>query len=378
MAEAYYIRVPLDDLEQPHWRCLLAETGGADAIVLALRLRGLAAKCNCGGLITTHTGRPMTPDQIATHMGYTPQQIKRCLELLHQQDMVLAVNDDKGGIRVVDPVLDAHLSRIAPHALPSTTTKNPNQRYSRPLTQAERQRLHRTGQLPQDVRRLDMSRHVSRPAVTENVTTLMQHTDSPCEIGCHVTDSTSSSTSSSNKEDVTPAAVPSAADHNPIPAEISEAIDLLPATARPDCLVVAANSNRPAGIIASNIRLLADRLKSAKSKSIASPTGWLINALDHDLAAPQRQAQTQAKAAKEKTTQRSQVEQERQERERYAELQRQAQLLRAMQELDPAARAAVEADAVERMHRIGAESDQVRLACLVAATESHITGGDAT
>lgn len=207
MAEAFYIRVPLDDLEQPHWRCLLAEDGGASAVVLALRLRGLAAKCNNGGLITRHTGEPMPLLQIATYLGYTPQQLQRGMDLLLAHGLAATREDDRGGgIRVVDPVLDAHFGRVGgavPQALTEPPIKKPNQRYSRALTPAERQRLGRTGQLPEGVCRFDdMSRHTSHLDVTSSVTVSSQDNDFVRESECHVTDSSSNSSSTSSSRDV--------------------------------------------------------------------------------------------------------------------------------------------------------------------------------
>lgn len=210
MAEAFYIRVPVDDLEQPHWRCLAAEDGGDGAIVLALRLRGLAAKCNHGGLIVRHTGEPMPLLQLSTYLGYTPQHLEHRLSLLAKHGLAKATQDDAvGGIRVVDPVLEVHLGRmngavqLAQLALPEPAIKKPNQRYSRPLTQAERQHLRRTGKLPEGVCRLDdMSRPSSRPNVTTDVTTNVtvtsQDNDFVRDSVCHVTDSSSSSSSSTS------------------------------------------------------------------------------------------------------------------------------------------------------------------------------------
>lgn len=201
MAEAFYIRVPLDDLEQPHWRCLQAEDGGDGAIVLALRLRGLAAKSNRGGLIVRHTGEPMPLLQLATYLGHSPQHLEHRLRLLAKYGLATAVDDEEGGIRVVDPVLDTHFGRLAPPVLPAEPPKWPNQRYSRPLTAAERKRLTRTGQLPDGVQRLDMSRHTSHLAVTSNVTSPAQHTDVIGVSSCHVTDSISSSSNSTSSYD---------------------------------------------------------------------------------------------------------------------------------------------------------------------------------
>lgn len=389
VAEAYYIRVPVDDLEQPHWRCLQAEDGGDGAIVLALRLRGLAARCNHGGLIVRHTGEPMPLLQLATYLGYTPQHLEHRLRLLAKHGLAEATDDEEGGIRVVDPVLDAHWGRVNGAvqlaALPPKT--KPNQRYSRALTQAERQQLKRTGQLPPGVYRLYMSRPMSHldvtMDVTPNVTKLSQDFDFVGESGCHVTDSISiSSSSNSSSKSVTPAAIspPAAEDQNPTPppGAVMAAIDLLPLAARPDCLVVVQDHlHLPLEVITSNIQLLAGRLSGPKAKSILNPGGWLQKALAGDWAAPQRQAGEEAEAAKNRAAAKKQEETERQERERLAELQRQAQLLRQLEGLDPGARAEVEREAEEQMRQIGAGAEPMRLACLAQAIENHINGGDA-
>jgi len=391
MAEAYYIRVPVDDLEQPHWRCLQAEDGGDGAIVLALRLRGLAAKCNHGGLIVRHTGEPMPLLQLATYLGYTPQHLENRLRLLAKHGLAEATVDEEGGIRVVDPVLDAHWGRVkgaVQLALPEPAIK-PNQKYSRALTQAERQQLKRTGQLPPGVYRLDMSRPMSHldvtMDVTPNVTGPSQDYDFVDESGCHVTDSISISSSNSNSssKSVTPTAAaisPAAQDQNPTPPPevIMAAIDLLPLAARLDCLSVAmGHQHLPSEILISNINLLAGRLSGPKTKPIPNPGGWLQKALMRDFAAPERQAQAEAQAAKIQAAQRRQAEQEREEHERQEELQRQAQLLKALRDLDPATREQIEAQAAQQMRQIGATGEQVRLAYLAQAMENHITGGDA-
>lgn len=153
MAASYYIRTPVDDLEQPHWRCLEAESGGAEAIVFALRLRGLAAKSGRGGLITDHIGEPMLIGQISVYLGYSVPHIQRYLELLYRHRLA-EIGEGAGEIRVLDPVIEAHFRLVAPVSQAATKqqpTKRPNQRYSRTLTQTERQHLSRTGQLPQGV-----------------------------------------------------------------------------------------------------------------------------------------------------------------------------------------------------------------------------------
>lgn len=233
MAEAFYIRVPLDDLEQPHWRCLLQEDGGDGAIVLALRLRGLAAKCNHGGLITSHTGEPMPMLQLATYMGYAPQVLEHRIRLLAKYGLAESRQDDCGGVRVVDPVLVAHFSRTAPTQLELTDRQSysPNQRYSRPLTSAERAHLCRTGELPDDVYRLDKSRLTSRLNVTSNVTTPTQHT---VITKCNVSHSNSNSSINSNSS----TAVAVAPSSTPLPADHHTAIATLPPEHQDDALQV--------------------------------------------------------------------------------------------------------------------------------------------
>jgi hypothetical protein len=392
MAEVYYIRVPLDDLEQPHWRCLQAEDGGDGAVVLALRLRGLAAKCNHGGLIVRHTGEPMPLLQLATYLGYTPQQFEHRLLLLAKYGLAEATEDQEGGIRVVDPVLGAHLGRVngaVQLVLPAQKNKR-NQKYSRVLTQAERTHLCRTGQLPEGVYRIDVSRPMSHPDVTPAVTLdvtlavtpVLQTADNIVDT-YDVTSSKSISISDSSKsssKSVTPAAAisPAPQNQNPTPPpEVMAAIDRLPLEARLDCLLVVQDHlHLPPEVLISNIQLLADRLASPSSKPIDNPAGWLKKALAGDYGATERQAQAEAQTAKIQAAQRRQAQQEQKERERRAELQRQAQLLRQLEELDPDARAEVERDAAERMRVVG-DGEAARLACLTAACADYIkTKGD--
>lgn len=148
--------------------------------------------------------------------------------------------------------------------------------------------------------------------------------------------------------------------HLPTPPEILEAIELLPPTARPECLVVASDRlNLPTEVLTSNIRLLASRLVSAKAKDIDNPGGWLINALLADYAAQERQSQAEVEVAKEQAAQRRQEAAEREERERQAELRRQAQLLVLFDQLPAAEREQISSEAQEYCRGFGGESPQV-------------------
>lgn len=284
MAEAFYIRVPLDDLEQPHWRCLLAEDGGDGAIVLALRLRGLAAKCNHGGLIVRHTGDPMPLLQLATYLGYTPQHLEHRLRLLAKYGLATAADDEEGGIRVVDPVLDTHFGRLAPPVLPAEPPKRPNQRYSRPLTKAERTRLCRTGQLPDGVQKLEKSRLSSRPNVAANVTSPTQNHDITDDSECNVSASISISNSNNNSRGVTPAAVPSGApnQHNILPPEIHTAIAALPAVHQTDSRKTCLDEPGDPSSKLKALSLFKARLADGKAKS----AGYLRQAIREGWALP--------------------------------------------------------------------------------------------
>lgn len=388
MAEAYYIRVPVDDLEQPHWRCLQAEDGGDGAIVLALRLRGLAAKCNHGGLIVRHTGEPMPLLQLSTYLGYTPQHLEHRLRLLAKHGLAEATDDEEGGIRVVDPVLNAHFGRTggpAQLALPAPKTK-PNQKYSRALTQAERTHLCRTGQLPEGVYRIDVSHPAVTPAVTSDVTPavtpVMQIYDNITYNPCNVTTSSNSSSTSINNSSSksTPAAIsPAAQDQNPTPPpdDVMAAIDRLPLQARLDCLSVAMeHQHLPPEVLISNIQLLAGRMSGPKAKPIPNPGGWLKKALGADWASPQRQTDAEAAVVKNRAAAQKREQEEAEERDRRAELQRQAQLLRQLEGLPPQQKKEIEQLANDMFRRIGGSADPVRLACLADAVEGYL-GGEA-
>ena len=133
----YYIATPFADLDQPCWRLVEAEVGGAEAIVFALRLRGLAAQAGCGGVVALHDGTPMQADQICSVLCYSPQRVQRSLEILHRHHLAAAA--EGGGIRLLDPLLLQHLQALE-------TPKGPK-------SAAERAREYR-----------------QRKAVTQNVT----------------------------------------------------------------------------------------------------------------------------------------------------------------------------------------------------------------
>lgn len=286
MAESYYIRVPFDDLERPHWRCLIAEVGGEGAMVFALRLRGMAARSECGGLIARHTGDPMPLGEIATYLGYTVQQMQRSLELLYRHGMAEPVdNGGAGGVIVHDPVLSTHFRRVMPGAAQLQASPRRN-KYSRTLTAAERQQLHRTGQLPDDVTIL---RHVTCHVTDDGVTHQPQCADISRGFGCHVTNSTSISISTSSSRDVNPAVAdstdsPTTPAPPPLPPDIESAIQSLPPHLHRDARQIARDEDQPPDVIATNIQLIASK---------KDPTGALLRAaIRDDYAAPGRELET--------------------------------------------------------------------------------------
>lgn len=111
MADYFFVATPYGDLEASHWRLIEGESGGPETIVFALRLRGLAAQSNRGGLVCLRTGEPMTLGQIGTYMGYSSALLLRCLDLLKTHGLACA--GEEGGVRVTDPVLLQHLGRAA-------------------------------------------------------------------------------------------------------------------------------------------------------------------------------------------------------------------------------------------------------------------------
>lgn len=172
----YYIATPFGDLDQACWRLVEAEVGGSEAIVFALRLRGLAAKAGRGGLVALHDGTPLTPEQICGVLGYTPQRVQRSVEILHRHHLAEAA--EGGGIRLLDPLLIQHLRALEAPKGPKSGAERSWEYRQRKKKAVTKQRDAAVTQQPQDTVTEDpqdaviadkVKRHKTK-TVTKNVT----------------------------------------------------------------------------------------------------------------------------------------------------------------------------------------------------------------
>lgn len=341
---AQWLKLHLATFDDPRWLIIESFPELADpAQVIYIRLLILAGKCNAGGLLLLPGGKPYGEDELAAVLRRKPTTVKAVLQMLEAYGFVEWVGDPP-----TLTLLAWHEQDVDALALLA----------ERRQKDAERKRIKRS-----EINHLPVSADTSA--------------DVPRNVRAQSKKKRKIKTTATPEPEPAAADLPQDQDQNPTsaPHEILAAIDLLPAGARPDCLAVAVkHQHLQVEVLASNIKLLASRLASLKSKPIPRPGGWLVNALEHDLAAPERQAQAETQAAKAQAAQRRQEETEREERERLEELQRQRQLLLLLEGLDPVTREQIEAQAAEKMRQIGAEGEQVRQAYLLAATEEHISG----
>ncbi|MGE3548989.1 MAG: phage replisome organizer N-terminal domain-containing protein [Geobacter sp.] len=345
---AYWIRLHLAEFDDPRWLIIESFPEVADAVqIIYVRLLILAGKCNSGGmlLIPGAGGKPYGEVELAAVLRRQPATVRAALQMLENYGFVERVGDPP--VLALPAWQDQDVDALALLA-------NKRQR------DAERKRLKRS-----EIKQLQASADTSAD-VSRNVRS-------------HSKTKSNNQKTAATKAGQPAAAISSAAhDQNlntPSP-EVMAAIDKLPLTARLDCLNVALDyQHLPLEVLTSNIHRLAGRLASSKSKLIPNPGGWLQKALVWDYAASQRRTDAEAIAAKNRALDKKQEEAETDERARREELQRQAQLLQALQELDPDARAEVEREAEKRMRQIGAGSEPMRLACLAQAVGNYINGG---
>lgn len=106
----YSILTPAQDLDSPHWVAIeRVQPGGAEAVILGLRLRQMAVQAGFGGLLAKPSGQPMSLNQITLALGYTPERVQHGLNLLHSFDLLKV--DEEGGVWSEDPVVLDHFDR---------------------------------------------------------------------------------------------------------------------------------------------------------------------------------------------------------------------------------------------------------------------------
>lgn len=267
----YYIATPFGDLEQPCWRLVEAEVGGADAIVFSLRLRGMAAQAGRGGLISLHDGTPMQIDQICSVLGYTPQRVHRSLEILHRHRLAEAA--EGGGIRLLDPLLLQHLLALeAP---------------KRPKTGAERAREYRQ-------RHKGVTPTVTKPSDTARDVNVMQQSQNSVIAGEKQRHKASQSNSNNNIEEYrTTTLTPVVVDQNDL---LEKAKVLLsawpPAAAAVDAVAVALSNHSP--------EFVNSQISYSRQNAKNSPVVFLKSALKNDWASFYATEEIKAAAAAEK------------------------------------------------------------------------------
>lgn len=114
MDNSEYISILLQELEAPRFRVLYAIGGeiGSGSVCCLLRLICMSAACKQNGLITHHSGRTMTVDEVGSALGYQPQSIRFYAQLLEKQDLVRLTDD--GGIIVTDPIIERYFKTLTP------------------------------------------------------------------------------------------------------------------------------------------------------------------------------------------------------------------------------------------------------------------------
>lgn len=260
----YYIATPFADLDQPCWRLVEAEVGGAEAIVFALRLRGLAAQAGFGGVVALHDGTPMQADQICSVLGYTPQRVQRSLEILHRHHLAEAV--EGGGIRLLDPLLLQHLRALEVPKGPKSGALRSKEYRDRKILKAN------------DEKTKDITRNVTklRDAARDGaVTQQPQDADISCESPSHET----SQNSCNKKIEYTTTTTSVVVKPNDALLQKAKLIlsAWLPAATAVDAVAAALAANHPPEFIAAQIAYSRQNAKS-------NPCAYLQAALQGDFA----------------------------------------------------------------------------------------------
>jgi len=359
---AFYMITPLGDLEAPHWRWIETMPDGSSVIVLALRLRDMAAKINQGGMLVHLTGAPMSLADIAGILGYQLLRVQYGVTILNRQGIM--DGEDRDGWRIIDPVLRQHFNRLLPASLidqirpslqldaePTTESKDDRKKRLARNRKAKFDYRGRWGKDPDEI--VYVNKGVTE-CVTDSVTdksnyevTQVDHLID-IEEDLPVTDynkKTNKTAADYRIAAVSPSSTPTK--HEP-DLEIEEAINSLPAEYRLDAAQVAIEEVEfGPQVIASNISLLASRLLASKPKQISNPGGWLRKAIKGNYAGNERENQIAELETKKQYAIRQQKQTEAIERDRRTELMWQAKLLQEFEALSEIERKEIEAEAIE-------------------------------
>jgi hypothetical protein len=350
---AFFMITPLGDLEASHWRWIETMPDGSNVIVLALRLRDMAAKINQGGMLLHLTGAPMSLADIAAILGYQFLRVQYGITILHRQGLM--DGEDRDGWRVIDPVLREHFKRLQTgpvidnirpslelDAEPAKESKAERQKRLARNRKARFDYRGRWGTEPDEI--LNVTNVVTgcvTDGVTDNsnaeVTQVAQRAD--IETDLIVTEYNKITNKTAADCSIAAASPSSTPTKHKLDLEIEEAINCLPTEYRLDAGQVAIEEAEfGPQVITSNIHLLASRLSASKPQQIANPGGWLRKAIKGDYAGNERANQASKSEAKERYAILQQKQTEAVERDRRAELLWQAKLLQEFEALSESER----------------------------------------
>lgn len=360
---AFFMMTPLGDLETSHWRWIETMPDGSSVIVLALRLRDMAAKINQGGMLVHLSGASMSLADISGILGYQFLRVQYGISILHRQGLI--EGEDVEGWRVIDPVLLQHFNRLLPasridhiqpalelDAEPTTESKDDRKKRLARNRKAKFDYRGRWGKEPDEI--VYVNKGVTgcvTDSVTDKsnveVTQVFQYTEIKESLPVTEYNKKTNKTAADYSIAATsPSSTPTKC--HELDLEIEEAINSLPADYRLDAEQVAIEAAEfGPEVITSNIHLLASRLSASKPQQITNPGGWLRKAIKGDYAGNERANQESKSEAKEQYAIRQQKQTEAIERDRRTELMWQAKLLREFEALSESDRKEIEAEATE-------------------------------
>jgi len=109
----YYIITPVGELDSPHWRALMAGPDGYKIVCVALQLRGMAVRCDRGGLICHPGGEPLNLGELAAVLAVDTCWLLPVLEgPLKRSGLVGGCIDCEDGWVCLDPVVRQHFKRL--------------------------------------------------------------------------------------------------------------------------------------------------------------------------------------------------------------------------------------------------------------------------
>jgi hypothetical protein len=383
----YFIMTPIGDLEAPHWRWIESMPDGCTVIVLALRLRDMAARINHGGDLVNLSGVPMTMADIAGILGYQFSKVSYAMMLLHSQGVLDGGDED--GWTVIDPVVRQHCNRLLPaltaakilpplklEAEPQTETKDERKKRLSRSRKAKFDFRQRWGGEPEEI--IYVHKSVTGD-VTAAVTNNGNAVVTPDGQQPDITDKLSV-TKPYNKPNKTAADCSDAACSvtrlqmiENLDPSVKEAIAALPVKFHAEARNVAIESESDTEVLVSNINLLGSRLLSPKL-SPKNPGGWLREAIQKDYAATERARRSSEDEARIKSAAKRQQQAEDDDRKRLAELKRQSALLQLFETLSEEVRSEIEAEAAERCRNMGADIPMIAKAAVLDIVEVRYVG----